>query len=100
MKLKKVSSSFTSVFPSGGPTVPFPAHSRVAALTHYPPTSSPSTSFLSTPPYLAQVNEYRLQIKKLVKAKDWTEEDAKHVEVCTLDGVQGHERDITIVDFI
>ena len=48
---------------------------------------------------VAQVNEYRLRIKKLVNAGKWTEDDAKRVEVCTLDGAQGHERDISIVDF-
>ncbi|KAK0753552.1 hypothetical protein B0T18DRAFT_312286, partial [Schizothecium vesticola] len=54
---------------------------------------------LIIPLYVAQVNEYRLRIKKLVNAGKWTEDDAKRVEVCTLDGAQGHERDISIVDF-
>jgi hypothetical protein len=54
---------------------------------------------LIIPLYVAQVNEYRLRIKKLVNAGKWTEDDAKRVEVCTLDGAQGHEREISIVDF-
>ena len=54
---------------------------------------------LIIPLYAAQVSEYRLRIKKLLNAGKWTEDDAGRVKVCTLDGAQGHERDISIVDF-
>ena len=49
--------------------------------------------------YRAQVHEYQLALKKATDNKDLTKEQAKRVKISTLDGSQGHERDIAIIDF-